>query len=413
MRVVLFSQHFLLEVTAARFRAEAFARELIGRGHDLKVICPVPNHPQGVVRPEFRGHLVQRRQIDGIVVEYVWVKASVAKTTLSRVAYYGSYAAMALALGVRGPRPDVILATSPPLPVAMSAAAVARRHGAKWVFDVRDIWPDVAMALGELPPGMPARAIARIESVLLRDAAAITTVTEPFANNMAAKLGGDRKISVIPNGTTRAWMQAGEKASVNSRPTRDGERFVWIYAGNLGLSHGLERAVEAAALLNDDFQLLIMGDGPQRDALEKQAADLPAGRVAFLSLQEPAEAARTMSAADALLVIQRDDLKDVVSSKLYDCCALGRPILSVAAGEMNRLVKASDAAMVVEGSDPARIAAAVRKLRDEPSLGSRLAANARAFAAAHLREDQASEMATLLEAVGSGTEPYALKGRGR
>ena len=74
MRVLIFSQHFTPEVTAARFRIEPFVEALLGSGHEVEVICAVPNHPEGIIHPAFRGRMVVRKHRPGLSVEYVWVR---------------------------------------------------------------------------------------------------------------------------------------------------------------------------------------------------------------------------------------------------------------------------------------------------------------------------------------------------
>src|SRR6266480_798827 len=99
MRVLILTQHFVPEVTAGRFRVEAFAEVLVQRGHDVHVICPVPNHPRGVVEEGYRRQLVSRRRVGGSRVTYLRVAVARHKTLRTRLAYYGSYAALACAFG--------------------------------------------------------------------------------------------------------------------------------------------------------------------------------------------------------------------------------------------------------------------------------------------------------------------------
>jgi glycosyltransferase involved in cell wall biosynthesis len=175
------------------------------------------------------------------------------------------------------------------------------------------------------------------------------------------------------------------------------DRFVWAYAGNLGLYHGLDTAMDAAELLGDEFQLLLIGHGPLRDELSRRAAALPSGRVRLEGLMSPDDAAARLLAADALLVALRASLSDVVSSKLFDYCALGRPVIVAADGETRRL--AEGAALLAPPEDPGALAAAVRELRGDPELGRRLGERARERARDYLREVQAERLVTALEAL--------------
>jgi hypothetical protein len=90
VRILILTQHFVPEVTAGRFRVEAFVKALVGRGHDVRVICPVPNHPRGVVEEGYRGRLVLRRRVGGSQVTYLRVVTARKKTFWTRIGYYAS-----------------------------------------------------------------------------------------------------------------------------------------------------------------------------------------------------------------------------------------------------------------------------------------------------------------------------------
>lgn len=398
MRILIFSQYFTPEVTAARARVHPIAQHLAERGHTVEVICEVPNHPEGVVQEGYRGRLQVRRELDGFGVRHVWVRTSPVKTMRSRALLYGTYTAAAMVAGGTGPRPDVILVSSPPLPAAVAAATVAKRFRAPWVMDIRDPWPEAAVALGELSNARVIDLLERLEKRLYASAAAIVTVTEPFRADIAAKVDDPGKITIVPNGTTRKWMEAGEADVNRAELDLPADRFVWTYAGNLGIAQGLGAAVEAAAKLGDGYQLQLVGAGPVRERLEARAAQLPAGAVVFRGLVEPEMAARYLRASDANLVSlgAQPELSKFVPSKLFDCCAVGRPVILSAAGEPQRLAAAADSALPIPPEDSAALVDALRQLQAEPELRTRLSANGRGFAAGYLREDQVARLESVL-----------------
>lgn len=401
MRILILTQHFAPEVTAARFRIVPFVDALTRRGHEVEVICPVPNHPTGIVDPAYGGRPLLRRRHGTAAIRYVWVRTSAEKTLRARLAFYGSYAAMAVAVGNVARRPDVVLASSPPLSVAAAGALVAARHRVPWVLDVRDLWPKAAIVLGELEGERAVRVTEWLERRLYRSADMTITVTEPFRRHIADRSPPDTRIEVLPNGTTRKWLEWGERRPDRAALGLPDDRFVWAYAGNLGLYHGLDVAMDAAEQLGDGFQLLLIGHGPLRSQLERRAAELPPGSVRLEGLMAPDAAAAYLKAADALLVALRASLTDVVSSKLFDYCAVGTPVIVAAAGETRRLAEGST--LTVPPEDPAELAKAVRRLRDDPELGRRLAEKGRELAREYLREDGADRMVDLLVAVASET----------
>ena len=408
MRVLIVTQHFAPEVTAARVRVESFAKGLMEMGHEARVLAAVPNHPEGVIQPDYRGRVRQRREWDGIPVTYVWVKTSPVKSTLNRLLYYGTFAAGASLAGAVEKRPDVVVASSPPLPVGTAGAAIAARHRIPWVFDVRDLWPEVAVALGELTNPRVIAAAERLERRLYRSAAAVATTTEPFAEDIRGKLreagesDGQTPVAVLPNGTTRLWVDAGKQEADRGAVGLPEDAFVWSYAGNLGLAQGLEHAVRAAEILGDGFHLVLVGDGPKRGEIEEQVAAMKAGSVTMLGLMQPPRAAELLRASDALLVSLGADpaLRWFVPSKLFDFCALGRPVLLAAQGEAPRLAESAGAALQIPPGDPEALAAAVRRLRDDPALRERLGEAGRGFGADNLRERQARRLGELIEGLG-------------
>jgi glycosyltransferase involved in cell wall biosynthesis len=306
-----------------------------------------------------------------------------------------------------------VLGSSPPLPVAAAAAAVAARHRVAWVMDVRDLWPEAAVALGELSDPRALRWAERLQRWLYRDAAAITAVTEPFAAHIAAQTGDPTKVHVLPNGTTDRWVNgAAVEVDRASLGLPRGE-FLWIFAGNVGAAQGLESAVDAAELLGDGFRLLILGDGPARRQLEERAERRLRAHVEFRAQVHPDLAVRYLRAADCLLVSLsgHPTLSTFVPSKLYDCCAVGRPVLLAADGEPVRLTEASGAALAVAAGDPTAIADGVRRLRREPELGRRLAAAGQRFGALNHRDRHVERLERILEQAAAAPSSHRIRSR--
>lgn len=400
MRALIVCQYFPPEITAGATRLHAFAAGLTERGHEVEVICAVPNHPAGVIAPGYGRRLVVREDLDGFKVRHVWVHATPSKTLRSRLLNYASFAASSTFAGLATRRADVILASSPPLSVGSVGETIARRHRAPWILDVRDLWPDAAVALEQVGEGRMLEMASRLERRLYRTAAAVTVTTKPWRHEIESR-GGAGKVTVIPNGTTPMFLSAGAEPA---DPTLLGEvdgRFRWMFAGNIGLVAGLETAIEAARQLGDGFQLVLLGDGPRREELERLASGAPLGSVSFLDAVPPERAARMMRAADALLVSRAPiaGLDGMVLSKLYDCCAVSRPIVVMTTGETRRLAEDAGAALSVPPGDSGELVATIRRLRDDDGLARELAGRARDFAEQHTRELGVEALGDLIERV--------------
>jgi glycosyltransferase involved in cell wall biosynthesis len=398
MRVLIASQYFPPEIHGPSARLQAFAGGLAARGHQVEVVCEVPSHPGGVVAPGYGGHFVDRRRLDGFDVNYVWVRATPSKAARDRVLNYASYALTATLVGAARRRPDVVLASSPPLPVGSVGAALALRYRVPWVLDVRDLWPDAAVAVGELEEGRLYRMAARIERRLYRSAAAITATTEDFVREIEGR-GGAGKVTLVRNGTSELFLDAGLEEPDASLVGDGDTPFTWTYAGNLGLAQGLETAIEAAAKLGDGYRLVLIGQGPRRAELLRMAEALPPGTVEIRDPIPPERAARLLRASGALLVSLAPGFEGFVPSKLFECCAIARPVILAAAGEAASLATEAEAALCVPPGDADALARAVRTVGEDAALRDELVARGRSFAEQNSRDAGVVELERVLAGV--------------
>lgn len=388
MRVLILTQYFTPEITAAPLRLHPFAKGLADRGHEVTVISETPSHPGGTVLPGYGGRIVDRRRLDGFRQLYVATYASPRRTAVRRLSSYASYAGTALVTASLMRRPDVVLASSPPLSVAAAGALTSRRFRIPWVMDVRDLWPEVAGALGQVTSSRLLRAATGLERWLYRDASAVTTVTEPFVAHIE-RIRARPGVHLLPNGTTREWLDASRLEVERADLDLGEDQFLLTYAGNVGLSQGIEVAIEAVRRAGPRFHLLVLGDGASRLALEALAAKDAPGQVTFRGPVPGSEARRYLRASDALLVSLSDspELGKTIPIKLYDYCAVGRPVIVSAPGEAARLACEEGIAIATQPGDPGSLADAISILESDPSVGAANTARARAFAASHIRDD--------------------------
>jgi hypothetical protein len=235
--------------------------------------------------------------------------------------------------------------------------------------------------MGEVGEGPLLHAAQRFERRLYQSAAAVICTTRPF-KQLIEQRGGAGKVTVISNGATPMFLTAGERDPEPDLVGGADGRFTWTYAGNLGLAQGLETAVEAARILGDGFQLILIGDGPRREKLRELVGELPAGQADLREPVPPEDVARLTRASDALFVslAAMPGLEGFVPSKLFDCCAVGRPVVLAATGESVRLGEEAGAALCVPPGDPAALAGAVQRLRDDQNLRAELGRLGREFA---------------------------------
>lgn len=370
MRILIFTQHFRPETAATGRRALDLAESLAGRGHQVTVLTGVPNHPSSLGRPFCQR--APRREVAaaGYLVVRVPVFRSEDTRTFHRLLTYATYALSAAWAGLWQPPPDVILAVSP-LPTGLAALPAHWMRRAPLVFDLQDIWPDSALAVGVMQPRLALRLFRRLERFLYQRCALIVGITEGFRRYLIHLGMEPARLAVIPNGVdweTFGAVTAGRKFRKSRGP--DG-KFVVGYAGNIGLAQGLATLLDAAdELRSSAVKFLLVGEGTDKARLRKLARIRGLGAVEFLEGVPRERVAPILASCDALLLIlRRDPLFEItIPSKLYEYMAAGKPILCAVGGEAAGLVASARCGLSVEPSDGAALARAVEKLSEAPAL---------------------------------------------
>jgi glycosyltransferase involved in cell wall biosynthesis len=370
MRIGVASQYFPPEPGATQNRLAAFVDGLAARGHAIDVVCEQPNHPAGVFHPGFGRRPLQVERDGRVTIRRVWVAASPNKTTARRLAFYGTFAAGAAVTVAASARPDVLFASTPPLPGVLGVAGAARARRIPLVVDVRDLWPAAAQALGELSNPRLLAFFERAERGLYRQAAAVTATTKPFCAHIDATAGEPKSVH-LPNGALDSLVALPESDPPPPDP------FTIGYAGNLGIAQGLGIALDAAEKLRDrPVRFVLLGDGPLKRELQAEAERRGLERnVEFRPGVPVDEVAPFLQSCHALLVPLRDHplLGEFIPSKLYDAMAVGRPALVALRGEGAKLAEETGAGLVVAPEDGDGLAAAIARLLDEDGLGAKLA----------------------------------------
>jgi glycosyltransferase involved in cell wall biosynthesis len=416
MRILYLSQYFPPEVGATQTRAYEMARYFVSAGHQVTMLAEVPNHPSGIIPPEYRGKFWERSTLDGIDVLRVWVKTSPSKTFRTRMALYLSYmanAALAGLLRARG-RYDVIYATSPPLFVGGAALALSVLRRTPMVFEVRDLWPESAVALGELRSRRAAALAGKLEELCYNRARCLVVVTEGIRRRLKERGWGD-KVRVVPNGANTELFrpQPAEAVERLRAALGVGDKFVVLYAGIHGIAQGLETVLAAAERLrvHPDVQFVLVGEGPKKAELLELRNRLGLDNVSLLPERPREEMPAYLSAAGlAVVPLRRLELfEGAVPSKLFDAWACGCPVILSIGGEARQVLERAGGGLYVEPEDAEQMAGAILRLKDDEPLRRAMGLAGRRFVEEHYsRRALAARLEEVLrEVVGSTLAPEA------
>lgn len=379
MRVLVFSHYYYPEGNAPASRMAALCAHWARNGHQVEVITCVPNVPNGVVYEGYRNQLCQTEILDGVQVTRVWSYLSANQGTVRRIVNFISYMVMAVLAAWFRRRPDVVIATSPQFFCGWAGliAARLRIQRVPFILEIRDLWPDSIIAVGAIANRYVLRSLYWLEKWLYRGASHIVTVGDGYCEDLVAKGVPREKLSVIPNGVDRDtfWpRQAGDFLS------RYGihNQFTCAYVGTIGMAAGLEIAIEAAERLRasgrDDVAILLVGDGAEREKLERIAGEKGLTNLVFTGRLPKAEIPEILAATDVCFVhLRKADLfTRVLPSKIFEMAAMKKPIILGVQGHAARLIQDACAGICIEPENSEQFVSAVCSLASDPEGRLRL-----------------------------------------
>ena len=262
-----------------------------------------------------------------------------------------------------------MVAATPALGGAVASARLAERYGAKLVVVVQNLMAKAAGQSGISGGGTVAGAPGRLEGYALRRAAQVLVVSEAFRPAVRAYGVDDARIAVLPTGPTSPPppTPSPRRGPALGWPT---DRFLVTHTGSMGLKQDLATVIDAAHRLSAGIDVLLIGDGSQRQALQERAAAL--GNVRFIDPLDDVRYPLALAAADVLLVNERPSTGDMsLRSKLTSYLSAGRQVLAAVAPDgatAAELQRTRGAALVVRPGDPDLLARSVVELHADPAL---------------------------------------------
>jgi len=365
-------------------RAAELAQHWSQAGHDVSVLTGFPNHPTGVVPPEWRARLrrlVHRENIGGVNVFRTWLWPLPNRKAHERMRNYASFLFSAALRGLTLPRPDVLIATSPQLLVGLAGWWISFARQIPFVFEVRDLWPESLAAVGAGgDDSLLYHALGKVAKFLYRRADLIVVVAPAFKNHLMAHWHVPaEKIAVVENGVeTDLFAPQPPSADHAMRQQLGAEgKFLVGYIGTMGNAHGLETLLDAAGLLqhkNSEVLFLLVGEGAEKARIKTLAETRGLTNVHFLDQQPREKIPAFISASDACLVLLKktDVFRTVIPTKMLEFMSCARPVILAVEGQAQQIVEEAGAGLVIEPENADALVHAVRRLAANPELRTML-----------------------------------------
>ena len=372
MRILIYTYNYFPEPIGIAPLVTELAEGLVKRGHQVRVVTGMPNYPQRRIYEGYRRKLYLTELTNGVAVQrsYVWVRPK--PSLIDRLLLEVSFVVTSFIHALRGKRPDVIFLTTPPLPVSVPSALLARLHRAPVVLNLQDILPDAAVRMGILKNPKLIRIFEVLEKFAYRTATKITVIADDFVKHLHEKGVPEHKIVQIPNWVDVHFIRPLPKQNNQFRADHKlNSNFVVLYSGNIALTQGLETVIDAATRLLHipEIAIVIVGEENALQQLHNYGEKCGATNVRLLPFQPREKLPEMLAAADVGLVIQkRNVICFNMPSKIQVLLASGRPLVASIPpmGSAARVIQQSGAGLLVPPENPDALAAAILDLYANP-----------------------------------------------
>jgi glycosyltransferase involved in cell wall biosynthesis len=424
MKILYVHQLFSTRGGAVGTRSYEIARRMSERGHQVTMICGSYAHAStGLAGPFVKG--MREGVVDGINVREYAIETGNKLSFPARVRSFLLFSLRTLSPVLRADY-DLIYATSTPLTVALNGiAAKLFRRRKKFIFEVRDLWPELPKAMGVIKNPIVLSAMSALEWAGYRAADACVGLSPGIVDGIRSRAGTAKPILLAPNAADLAFFAEANGAQATI-PGIGAEDFVAIFSGTHGLANGLENVLRGAAVLMQSkgpaasrIKLVFVGDGNRKEALMEQADREGLSNCLFLDPVPKTELRSYLRRANVGIMA----LANVPAfyygtspNKFFDYLAAGLPVLCNYPGWVTDLIKEYDCGGASEAENPEAFASAMMQLADSPAALSRMKTNARSLAETHFaREKIAASLIEFVETVCGARmtralEPGAAKG---
>ncbi len=381
MKILLLVPHYEPDLGPSAPLFTLLSAELVKRGHSVCVLTTVPHYPSGIVPPSFRTGWIQRSIEKGVTVYRVRVpsinRSNLAGRLLQFVTFQLAAAIKGLSLNY-----DAVFAANPALWVWLPFACLAVMRRKPAIFSVYDLYPDVGIRLGIFRNPMVIHIVRWLEQFCLHHAAKVRIISETFRNSIHQFGIPDSKICLIPDWVDTQLIHPLPQKNSFTCEYKMNENFIVQYAGNIGLSQGLEQILDAAEALAEhpDILFVLVGDGSGRERLQREAHQRNLTNLRFIPFQPRERLAEVLAAADVSLVVLKPGVAyTAMPSKILSILASGRPILACVdrASETWDFIQRTATGLCVPPENPVAFVQAILTLRSNHVLRHQMGRNGR------------------------------------
>ena len=394
MHILLIHQAFAALGEPGGTRHHEMARHLRANGHDVTILASTISYLTG----ERLGGARVEVDETGVVIRRCYTYSGYHRSFFHRVLGFFSFMISSFFAAFAVKKVDLVWGTSPPIFQGMTAWMIARLKRVPFLFEVRDLWPLFAIAVGVLDNPILIRLSQCLERFLYRHADRVIVNSPGYLEHVRTR--GARFVDLVPNGVEAAMFFPDERGGSFREEHQLGDGFLALYAGAHGLSNDLDVVLEAASMLlgREDIHFVLIGDGKEKQRLREVAGARGINNVYFIPPIPKTRIPAALAAADACIAILKpiDAYKLTYPNKVFDYMAAGRPVILAIDGVVREVVENGQAGIFTPPGDPAALALAVSTLADDPGMCFRMGKAGRSYVTEHFDRPQLSTTMTVI-----------------
>jgi len=369
MKIILFHQYFLGRGDAGGSRWNKMG-EYISEYHTMQVIAGNVHYATGK-RIGNNPFYTKDRLNDNLIVHRTWTYSKYNTNFLGRLFGYLSYSFSSLLAALLLRKVNLIIVTSPPLFVGLSALIASWVKRVPLIFEVRDLWPESAIATNVISNKQLIAIMYWVERLLYKNASKIVVLTPAFEENIARRFPQfTHKIELVTNGADFDLMQHAPKNNWVREKFNWGNKKVFAYFGAHGVANDLIQVVETARLIQNrpDILFVLIGDGMQKEMLKDKAATYGLKNIQFIASVSKEQVVDFINASDVCMAILKktDTFKTVYPNKVFDYMSCKKPVLVTIDGITRDLVENDQAGFYSPPGDYNAFKSTVEKMADLP-----------------------------------------------
>lgn len=385
MHILLIHQAFTALDEPGGTRHHELARYLASQGHRVTIIASPISYLTGKSRSAKIPWCEKQSDGDLITILRAYTYPALHRSFGFRMISFFSFMVSSFLISLGVNNIDLVWGTSPPIFQGLTAWALARIKRVPFLFEVRDLWPAFAVAVGVLRNPVLIRLSEWLEGFLYHRANLVVVNSPGFIQYVQSR--GASHVELVPNGTDTTMFNPNLDGTAFRQSHGLNTKFVVLYAGAHGLSNDLGIVLEAAKELlpRKDISLVLLGDGKDKPTLQAQATREGLENILFLPPIPKVEMPYALAAADACIAILKpvELYKTTYPNKVFDYMASGKPVVLAIDGVIRQVIEKAGGGIAVPPGDPVALSKVILFLADDPELARHMGRQARIYVETH------------------------------